>query len=132
MFLRRGGLDEFRLSACSEEAALVHYLHLSTGVFQDYEFVLHAYDMIARKKCLTRAGVQARMQFSGASRAEAFAGLTPDQLNIINRTVSKLRRLVGKIRALTIWTLVLNCFAVQFEHHHQQQSTQSTTLKMQE
>ena len=36
--------------------------------------------MIARKRCLTRAGVQARMQFSGASRAEAFAGLTPDQV----------------------------------------------------
>ena len=65
---------------CSTEAALSHYLRLSTGAFQDFEFVLHAYDMIAQQKCYALACVQAKMKFAGITRAEAFAGLTQEQI----------------------------------------------------
>ena len=53
----RGGPDEGRSRKISDKALLNHYLRVSSGVFQDYECCLHAYDYLSRKNTRGQAGV---------------------------------------------------------------------------
>ena len=76
----RGGLDEIRQSKVSAEAAFAHYLRLSSGKYQDFEFVLHGYSFIAQKQCLVKASLQARFKFGAQNQGESWAGLTDAQI----------------------------------------------------
>ena len=76
----RGGPDEGRSRKISDKALLNHYLRVSSGVFQDYEFCLHAYDYLSRKNTRGQAGVQARMPFGSITKGESWAGLDDAQI----------------------------------------------------
>ena len=77
----RGGLDEARSCRVSRAACLRHYMHLSSGAFQGYEFVLHAYDLTARMQVNYSAFTEACFKPSAtddATRAERFARLSKE------------------------------------------------------
>ena len=58
----RGGPSEHRTTCVSTESCLQHYLRLSTRQFQGFEFVLSAYNVVARKKTLKSAYVSCNLQ----------------------------------------------------------------------
>ncbi len=65
----RGGMDEERQVRVSKEAALSHLMRLSTGAFHGYEFVLTAYDNVARSKASHKAWVvSSRTKSQGGGR----------------------------------------------------------------
>jgi ASC-1-like (ASCH) protein len=62
----RGGPNEARRTRVSVEACMEHYLRLSTGQFQGYEFALHGYDVVARQQLGRRAYLQTKLRHGGA------------------------------------------------------------------
>src|SRR5579872_6921361 len=61
----RGGPNEARRTRVSVEACMEHYLRLSTGQFQGYEFALHGYDVVARQQLGRRAYLQTKLRSGG-------------------------------------------------------------------
>jgi hypothetical protein len=76
-----GGPDEKRLTHVGKEACIRHYLRLSTGAFQGYEFNLHAYDAIARAKQSSQAFASCNYKTSsGNTLGEKFGQLSPETM----------------------------------------------------
>ena len=74
----RGGPGESRATPVSEEACYQHYLRLSSRQFQGYEFILHAYDAIARRKTTTHSYLQAT-KYIGQDQTQNYANISSSE-----------------------------------------------------
>lgn len=61
----RGGFGEQRVHKMSREELVRHWMRLSTGAFRGYEFLLFAYDILARQRMMRSACVQAKISVEG-------------------------------------------------------------------
>jgi hypothetical protein len=79
----RGGWGEERAVRLSRKAYFNHLLRLSSGVFQDWEFVLHAYDLIAREDLYQAARLKAVIPTSNRqSAADTWATIPTAELQL--------------------------------------------------
>jgi hypothetical protein len=69
----RGGPSEKRKVKISHDRLFQHYLELSTGIFQHPWFVLHGYDVLARKAVGQQVFLQCRKKLEG------FGSLTEEE-----------------------------------------------------
>ena len=76
----RGGPNEDRVNPVSLASCVQHYMRLSTRQFLGHRFVLSSYGIIARSLASSTAFVKAKHRTGSTSYAEAFASLSPEQV----------------------------------------------------
>jgi hypothetical protein len=80
----RGGPSEYSSTSVTRAECLSHYMRLLSGLFQAYEYVLHAYDVQARTKMASGAFEQAKITVFCSARCTVLhilvvAGVVPFQ-----------------------------------------------------
>ena len=77
------GPEESRDKSISLERAIKHYIKLSSRQFHGYQFILAAYNIIARKKASQSAYLQCTRQQQNISKGEVYGAMSEQELALL-------------------------------------------------